>query len=143
MPRVQETEELVVREFTELLAPHGYGAPLVTREGRITRVAFAKGAIGLELELDWRDAILSVLAVRLDGGHVPTGYYVEAGRPCRKHLVNVARERKWPNAPPVPRRVRPSLPSDRDTLMEAAKVAGEHLETWAARLEAEWDEIWR
>jgi hypothetical protein len=143
MAKRDEAEEMVVREFCVLHERHGYGAPLVTKEAWFTRVDFVKGDIGVELELDWRDLGLNVLAVRLDNGHFPKGYYVEGGRPCRKHIVSVARERMWPNAPPTPRRVRPHHGTGPRELAEAARTTRDLLVGWLDRLEGEWPEIWK
>lgn len=142
MSRREETEEMVVREFNVLHERHAYSAPLITREGWFTRVDFAKGDIGVEVELDWRDLGVNVLAVRLHNGQLPKGYYVEEGRPCRKHIVSLARERKWPNAPPAPRRVRAHRGSGPRELVQEARTTRELVVGWLDRLEREWPEIW-
>lgn len=143
MSRREEAEEAVVREFSVLQERHDYSAPLVRREAWFTRVDFVKGDIGIEVELDWRDLSVNVLAVRLHNGQLPRGYYVEEGRPCRKHIVSVARERKWPNAPPAPRRARGHHGSGPKELVQAARGTRDLILGWLDRLEGEWLEIWR
>lgn len=143
MTQRAEVEKLVVRQFRALHERYGYSGPLIKRAGWFTRIEFSKGDIGIELELDWRDGVLSVLAVRLEHGQLPKDYYVDAGRACRKHLVNVARERRWPNAPPLPRVVRSNRGSGPSPMVEAARTNSDLLLAWLDRLEGEWHEIWR
>ncbi len=143
MARREDAEEMALAEFSALHDRYGYRAPLITKDGWITRAAFVKGDIGIELEFDWRDTCLSVLVVRLDNGHLPKGYYVDAGRPCRKHLVSVARERRWPNAPPTAPHVRAHRGSGPEELAEAAARIRDLLVGWLDHLEGEWQEIWR
>ena len=49
----------------------------------------------LETRFDWRDAMVSVMVVRLFEGQMPQGLYLHAGQPCRKYLAELVRQFGW------------------------------------------------
>jgi hypothetical protein len=95
MSQQKDLEESAINEFTELLQKQGFSAPIIQRNGWMTRIDYLKDSLGIELEFDWRESDIFLLVVRLKNGTLPKGYYVESGRKCRKHLVNIIREQKW------------------------------------------------
>lgn len=95
MNRKKEIVDLVLGEFYDLVTCWGFDPPRINQEGWMTRIDYFKGGIAFEVELDIRESELFAFLVRLDGGHLPGGYYIYRGRICRKHLDRVIREQGW------------------------------------------------
>lgn len=95
MSTIAEQERLVdlaLEKFLPLVDDFGFEPPLVTKSRYMTRIAYLHKEVGIEVELDWKEFDSFVLLVKLDGGRLPLGYYIEDGRPCRRHLNAVLRE---------------------------------------------------
>jgi|688.fasta_scaffold705008_2 hypothetical protein len=97
MPMNQQEEllEQVLVEFNVLVQEHGFAQPSISKEKWITRVSYLHINIGIELELDWRDFDVFTLVVCLKNGALPSGYYIDNGKKCRKHLANICTEQRW------------------------------------------------
>ena len=83
------------------LSKHGFGEPAVIDAPGQTCLVWRMDPIAIEVELDWRDQLATLLIVRLEDGQMPDGYYVSAkdGQPCRVHLGQLARKKGWPMPP--------------------------------------------
>jgi hypothetical protein len=95
MPERTEVEKCVIKEMSNLL-DFGFSGPVVTHEKWTSKIDWLGDEIAIEMELDWRELEIFCLLVRLEDGHLPDGYYVSNGRPCRYHLQKVIQMRHWP-----------------------------------------------
>ena len=97
MGQQEEIVEFARQAFVFLVEDHGFKPPTVTDDRATTQIDFLSDDIAVEVEFDWRDFDAFVFLVRLEGGQLPSGYYVSAaGRKCRKYLQEVFDEREWP-----------------------------------------------
>jgi hypothetical protein len=141
MTQNEEILDFVVREFGVLQQRFGYHAPKVSHEDWMTRITYMKGEIGIELELDWREGEAFLLAVRLEDGKLPKGYYVANDEKCRLHVMNIARARGWPGVqhPSQPTRAPGASDPMKDMILSHKRL----LLSCLPLLERDWDGIWQ
>ena len=98
-----------VAEALGFLKRHGFKSPVVAEKGPMTIVSVLENEIALEVELDWREAGVFLLVVRLENGNPPGGYYISGGKPCRYHLLQVIEDQKFDVDPNLVSEVRTAI----------------------------------
>jgi hypothetical protein len=76
-----------VRESFEFLESRLIQPVLLDEDPFRTVVAYVLDPLTIELELDWRDLIVTLLLCRTVDRGRPPGYYFHEGRPMRVHLA--------------------------------------------------------
>lgn len=132
MNSVGDEKSALIKRVTEALGflkKHGCKSPVVTEKGLMTIVSVFENEIALEVELDWWEAGVFLLVVRLENGNLPGGYYISAGKPCRYHLLQVIEDQKFD--------VDPNLVSEaRNAIREQAKSRNNATDSMDAQVTA-------
>lgn len=51
--------------------------------------------VAVECRVNIRELTTSLFIVRLNEGQMPSGFYVDSGRPCRTYLSELVKEHEW------------------------------------------------
>lgn len=135
-------EKLATAAFQWLVVDRGYSAPSVARDDHASRILFAKGDIGIEIELDWHEFAPFLLLVRLAGGRAPKGYYVDEGRRCRQHLAAALGRLRGTRAPKAGAPKRQSRADEARAVEASLREMSAQLAANVGDFEAQWDRLW-
>jgi len=87
-------EEMV--DSLSTLGVYGFSRPFVIKDKWSSCIECLHKKVGIEIEIDWRELVLSVFIVRLESGKLPNGYYrSKDGAPCRYRIEIVIHDHKW------------------------------------------------